>query len=300
MKYDLIIVGMGPAGITAAIDAKRSGLNVLVLEKSMPGGLLNYMDNIDNYPGEVNISGSDLAFKMFEHLKSLKVDYKFKNVERIILEDNLKKVIISDDEYYFTKTVIIATGRTPKKLGLANEEELFGKGISSCAICDGPLYKDQVVAVVGGGNSAVSEAIYLSNTCEKVYVIHRRESLRADDKLVKCLDKKNNIEIIYNSNITAIDKENGRIKSITINDKDKIDIACLFTYIGFVPMTSFVNTLNILDDNGYILVDNNYETKVKGIYAIGDIIKKDIYQIITSCGEGAIAAINASKYIESE
>ena len=300
MKYDLIIVGMGPAGITAAIYAKRSGLNVLCLEKSMPGGLLNYIDKVDNFPGEINISGSDLSFKMFEQLKSLEVDYKTRNVERIIIEDNLKKVIISDDEYYYTKTVIIATGRSPKKLGLENERELYGKGISTCAICDGALYKDKVVAVVGGGNSAISEAIYLSNICEKVYVIHRRDILRADDKLIKCLTKKNNIEIIYNSNITAIEKENDRIKSIIINEKDKIDISCLFTYIGFVPMTSFVNTLNILDENGYILVDCNFETSIKGIFAVGDIIKKEIYQIITSCGEGAVAAINASKYIESE
>lgn len=300
MKYDLIIVGMGPAGITAAIYAKRSGLNVLCLEKSMPGGLLNYMDNIDNYPGETNISGSDLAFKMFEQLKSLDVDYKTKNVERIIIEGDLKKVIISDDEYYYTKAIIIATGRSPKKLGLENEEELFGRGISTCAICDGALYKDKKVAVVGGGNSAVSEAIYLSNICEKVYLIHRRDFLRADDKLVNCLNKKNNIEVIYNSNITSIKKEEDKIKSITINETQEIEIACLFTYIGFVPKTSFVNTLSILDEDGYILVDSNYETCIKGIYAVGDIIKKEIYQIITSCGEGAVAAINATKYIEGE
>lgn len=300
MKYDLVIVGMGPAGITAAIYAKRSGLNVLCLEKSMPGGLLNYMDNIDNYPGETNISGSDLAFKMFEQLKSLDVDYKTKNVERIIIEGDLKKVIISDDEYYYTKAIIIATGRSPKKLGLENEEELFGKGISTCAICDGALYKDKKVAVVGGGNSAVSEAIYLSNICEKVYLIHRRNFLRADDKLVNCLNKKNNIEVIYNSNITSIKKEEDKIKSITINETQEIEIACLFTYIGFVPKTSFVNTLSILDEDGYILVDSNYETCIKGIYAVGDIIKKEIYQIITSCGEGAVAAINATKYIEGE
>lgn len=300
MKYDLIIVGMGPAGITAAIYAKRSGLNVLCLEKSMPGGLLNYMDNIDNFPGEVNINGSDLAFKMFEQLKSLEVEYKTKNVERIIVEGDLKKVIISDDEYYYTKAIIIATGRSPKRLGLENEEELFGRGISTCAICDGALYKDRVVAVVGGGNSAVSEATYLSNICEKVYLIHRRDTLRADDKLINCLNKKNNIEVIYNSKITSISKEDDKIKSITINDDQEIDIACLFTYIGFIPKTTFVDTLNILDEDGYILVDSNYETSIKGIYAVGDIIKKEIYQIITSCGEGAVAAINASKYIESE
>lgn len=300
MKYDLIIVGMGPAGITAAIYAKRSGLNVLCLEKSMPGGLLNYMDNIDNFPGEANISGSDLSFKMFEQIKSLNIDYKTKAVERILLEDGLKKVIISDDEYYYTKSVIIATGRSPKKLGLDNEEELFGRGISTCAICDGALYKDQVVAVVGGGNSAVGEAIYLSNICEKVYLIHRRDTLRADDKLTTCLNKKNNIEIIYNSNITSIKKENDKIKSITINNEREINIACLFTYIGFIPKTEFVDTLGILDEEGYILVDNNYETNIKGIYAVGDIIKKEIYQVITSCGEGAVAAINASKYIEGE
>lgn len=299
MKYDLIIIGLGPGGISAAIYAKRSGLNVLCLEKSMPGGMLNYMNDIDNYPGAFDLTGPDLAFKMFEHLRKMNIEYKVKGVERIVLEDNLKKVIVSDDEYYYTKTVIIATGRRPKRLGLENEIELIGKGISTCAICDGPLYKDLNVAVVGGGNSAIGEATYLSNICNKVYLIHRRNSFRADQSLINTLKKKNNIVYLMNSEVTKLNTLDDHLNSIVVNDEE-INVSALFTYIGFIPSTEFVNHLNILDSDGYIIVNNNYETSIKGIFAIGDIIKKDIYQVITSCSEGAIAAINVTKELESE
>lgn len=300
MKYDIIVIGLGPAGITAAIYAKRSGLNVLCLEKIMPGGMLNYMADIDNYPGEVNISGPDLAFKMFEHLRKLNIDYKIRTVEHIIVEDGLKKVIVSDDEYYYTKAIIISTGRTPKRLGLENEEKLFGKGISTCAICDGSLYKDRDVAVIGGGNSAISEAAYLSNIVNKVYVIHRRDKFSATDDLVDTLKKKNNIEYLFNSEVTKINEDNGVLSGIVINNDKVLDIDAMFTYIGFVPGTSFVSGLGITDESGYILVDEKYETTVKGIYAVGDIINKDTYQVITACGEGANAAIYAAREIESE
>ncbi|MGM9834152.1 MAG: NAD(P)/FAD-dependent oxidoreductase [Bacilli bacterium] len=301
MKYDVIIIGLGPAGITAAIYAKRSGLNVLCLEKNMPGGMLNYMSDIDNFPGEKNISGSDLAFKMFEHLRSLDIDYKIKAVERIILENNCKKVIVSDDEYYYTKRIIIATGRTPKLLGLPNEKELLGRGLSTCAICDGHLFKDQDVCVVGGGDSAISEATYLSNICNKVYLIHRRDEFRASEDLISVLKKKNNVIYLMNSQVTQLNEKDGHLDSIIINNTDEIKVSAMFTYIGFTPSTSFVDNLGILDEFGYVEVDSNLESKIKGIYAVGDITNKDnIYQVITSCGEGAIAAINVTRSLEKE
>lgn len=301
MKYDVIIIGLGPAGIAAAIYAKRSGLNVLCLEKNIPGGMLNYMSEIDNYPGEINISGPDLAYKMFEHLKSLEVDYKTKSVERIIIENNCKKVIVSDDEYYYTNKIIIATGRTPKLLGLPNEKELFGKGLSTCALCDGPLFKDKDVCVVGGGDSAIKEAIYLSNICNKVFVVHRKDTFRAADELVNALKKKNNVVYLMNSEVTKLNELNGRLHSIQINNDKEIKISAMFTYIGFTPSTSFVDNLNILDENGYVLVNKDLESKIEGIYAVGDITNKDnIYQVITSCGEGAIAAINVARSLEKD
>lgn len=301
MKYDVIIIGLGPAGITAALYAKRSGLNVLCLEKNMPGGMLNYMSDIDNYPGEMNISGPDLAFKMFEHLRSLEIDYKTKAVERIIIENDYKKVIISDDEYYYTRKIIIATGRKPKLLGLPNEKELFGKGLSTCALCDGPLFKDQDVCVVGGGDSAISEAIYLSNICNKVYLVHRRNEFKANEDLVNNLKKKNNVIYIMNSEITKLNEMNGRLYSIQVNGKEEIKVSAMFTYIGFIPSTSFVDNLGILDEYGYVEVNNNLESKIEGIYAVGDITNRDnIYQVITSCGEGATAAINVARSLERE
>lgn len=298
MKYDLIIIGAGPAGITAAIYAKRSGLNVLLLEKKVPGGMLNYVSNVDNFPGEINISGPDLAFKMFEHIRISEVEFKNKGVERVILENGYKKVIVSDDEYYLTKNLIIATGRVPKKLGLENETELLGKGISSCAICDGPLYKDMDVLVVGGGNSALEEAIYLSNICNKVYLVHRRDKFKAEAPLINCLEKRNNIECLMESRVTKINSSNGVLSSVIINDDIELKVAAMFTYVGFIPSTNFVSTLNITDENGYIEVDENYESREKGIYAVGDIIKKDIYQIVTSCGEGAVAAISVARSVD--
>lgn len=299
MKYDVIIIGMGISGISAAIYAKNSGLNVLMLEREMPGGLTNKINKITNYPGIGETTGPDLSYKLFEAINELEIVYKIAEVKNIKVKDDIK-IIETENETYETSKVIIATGRKNRFLGLENEKELLGKGISTCALCDGALYKDKEIAIVGGGNSAVEEAIYLSNIVKKIYMIHRKNSFTADENLVNELNKKDNVEYLWNSNITSIKEENGKLASISVNDDTELNIEALFTYIGFEPNIEFIKELNITDEQGYIKVNEKYETEVSGIYAVGDAIKKDVYQLITAANDGAIAAINLFKSIDSE
>ena len=290
MIYDLIIIGMGPAGVSAAIYAKRAGLNILCFDEAMIGGYLNYIDRIDNYPGLYGISGPDFAFKLYEHIQSLNIEYKNQKVLSIINGD-IKKVVTSDS-VYLCKYIVIATGRKARKLGLSSEEELLGKGLSNCALCDGAFYKDKVVAVVGGGNSALQEALYLSTIASKVYLIHRGEKYKAISELDDKVNEKDNIVKIFNSKIVGLKKENDRLCGVFLDSGDYLDVNGLFVYIGFVPSTEFAKSLGITNKNDYIIVDKNYETKIKGIYAIGDIINKKIYQISTAVAEGTIVATN--------
>lgn len=290
MQYDLIIIGMGISGISAGIYAKNSGLKILMLEKNMPGGLLNKISKINNYPGYREITGPDLSLELFNSVNELNIPYKIAEVEEIKVEKN-KKIVKTTLGEFESKYVMIASGRESRKLGLPNETKLLGRGISTCALCDGALYKDKEVAVVGGGNSAIEEALYLSNIVKKIYLIHRRETFRADASLVKLLNEKKNIEIFYNSEVTSIIDEENKVKEIVINKEKTLEVSALFTYIGFEPSNSFVKDLNLLNENGYIEVDENYETKIKGIYAVGDSIKKDIYQLITAANDGVVAAI---------
>ena len=289
MIYDLVIIGMGPAGVSAAIYAKRAGLNVLCLDRAMIGGYVNYIDRIENYPGMV-MSGPDLAFKFYEHIKELDIEFVNKEVLSVI-DGEVKKIVTSDTEY-LCKNVLIATGRVPRKLGLENEEELEGKGISHCALCDGAFYKGKTVAVVGGGDSALQETLYLSNLCEKVYLIHRREEFRVAGSLLEKIQDKDNVVRIMNTSISELVIEDNKLSSILLDSGDELEVDGLFVYVGFVPGTRFAEELEITDENGYIIVDKYYESKVKGIFAVGDIIKKDVYQISTAVGDGAQAAIN--------
>jgi len=289
MIYDLIIIGMGPAGVSAAIYAKRAGLNVLCFEKSMIGGYVNYIDKIENYPGMI-MSGPDLAFKFYEHIKELDIEVINKEVLSVI-DGEVKKVVTNDDEY-LCKNILIATGRIPRKLGLDYEEELDGKGISHCALCDGAFYKGKDVAVVGGGDSALQEALYLSNLCNKVYLIHRRDEFRAVSSLLDKVQDKDNIVRIMNTNISELKSEDDKLSSIILDSGDELEVAGLFIYVGFIPGTNFAKDLGITDEEGYIIVDKHYESTVKNVFAVGDIIKKEVYQVSVSVGEGAEAAIN--------
>ena len=246
MIYDLIIIGMGPAGVSAAIYAKRAGLNVLCLDRAMIGGYVNYIDRVENYPG-VLMSGPDLAFKFYEHIKELDIEYLNKEVVSVV-DGDVKQVMTVDSEY-LCKNVLIATGRIPRKLGLDNEEALEGKGISHCALCDGAFYKGKTVAVVGGGDSALQETLYLSNLCEKVYLIHRREEFKVAGSLLDKVQEKDNVVRIMNTNITELGMEDNKLTSVLLDSGDELEVDGLFVYVGFVPGTKFAEDLEITDEN---------------------------------------------------
>ena len=289
--YDVIIVGAGISGLTCAIYLKRYGINVLVLEKDTPGGILNTIPVIENYPGFDKIDGATLSYNTYKKIKDLEVEYKKCEVIEII-DDKIKTVKTNKGDYS-SKYIVIASGRTPKKLGLLNEDRLIGSGISYCATCDGALYKNRDVIVVGGGNSALIESIYLSEICKSVTILVRGENLRADniykDKL------KQNVKILYNTEIKELTYDNNVLNGVVTNNDKKISVDCVFVFIGNIPSNDFVKKLNIIDNDGYIEVDSNMQTKVSGIYAIGDITKKDLYQIVTATSDGAIAANSIKK-----
>ena len=283
--YDVIIIGMGISGITAAIYAKRSNKKVLLIDKAMPGGTLNNIDKVSNYPGLVDISGPDFAANLFKQIKTLDIPYKLEEVKSLKLTDNVK-VIETTNSTYQAKNVILAMGRRPKMLGLENESSLLGRGISTCALCDAFFYKDKDIAVVGTGNSALQETLYLANIVNKIYLINRRDGFRGDSMLVDQIKSLDNIEIIYNANIKELNSENNKLSEIILDNNKHIKVEGLFIYIGSIPETKIVPE-DILDSDGYVIVDKYLKTKLPGVYAIGDIIKKDVYQLVTAAADGA-------------
>lgn len=294
--YDVIIVGMGIGGITAGIYAKRANLNVLLLDKSAPGGLLNNIDLISNYPGFIDIKGPDLALKLFEQVKSIEIPYKLEEVIKIKVNEDIKEVITNSNTYQ-TKNIIIATGTHPKYLGLDNEKELLGRGLSTCALCDGTFYKDKVIAVVGNGNSALQESLYLAKLAKKVYLLNRKDSFKGEEYLQDKVKNKENIEIKYNVSITKYNEVNNKIESILLSNNEKIKVSGVFIYVGYKANSDLVNDLDIINADGRIMVDNNCETKIKGLYAVGDVNDKGIYQLITASNDGVIAIANITKKI---
>lgn len=293
-SFNTIVIGAGIAGMTASIYLKRSGIDVLLIEKNVPGGQITRASFVENYPGFMKIEGATLAMNVFEQVQNLGIDIKFADVKKIELNGD-KKLIKTENEEYICDNIVIATGRKPKELSLPLEKELTGHGISYCALCDGMFFKDKDVAVVGGGNSAISEALYLSNICHKVYLIHRKDEYRASLNLTDKLKSKKNIELIVNSNVTKLNEENDCLKSIIINNDKEIMVSCLFIYIGGSPDISFMDNLNIKTKDGYIITDNNMETNIKGIYACGDVLYKNIYQLTTAVGEATVAASSIIK-----
>ena len=300
--YDIIIIGAGPAGLTSAIYSKRAGKKTFVLEARSYGGQIINTPKIENYPVAPHISGFDFATNLYNQVKELGVEIKFERVVGIENKENYKEVKTNKNTYQ-SKTVIIATGSQNRKLGLPDEEQLVGKGISYCATCDGAFYRDKVVAVVGGGNTAVEDAIYLSNVASKVYIIHRRDQFRAEANLVNELKKKSNIEIVYNSVITKI-ITNEKVSGIEVTDKEGntkiLDIEGLFVAIGRNPENESFEDLIELDENGYIISKENCHTNIEGIFVAGDNRKKDVRQLVTATSDGAIAATEAIKYINNK
>ena len=289
-KYHTIIIGAGVAGMTAALYLKRRDKNVLLLEKEAPGGQIIRTSFIENYPGFTKIEGPELAMKMYEQITSLGVETSFQEVVKVkSLEDEAFEVY-TKEKCYHCNHIIIAVGRNPKKLQVPNEEKLTGKGISWCAICDGPLYKDKKVAVIGGGRSALEEAIYLSKICSEVTLIHRREEFRAENTLVNTVQSIPNITLILNDQVQEFIEKENRLSHIKLQTGKEIEVDGCFEFIGQEPSTSIFEELEILDSNRYIDVNDCLETKIKNIYACGDCIQKELYQIVTACAEGAIVA----------
>ena len=299
--YDIIIIGAGPAGLTAAIYAKRASKNVLVLEaKSYGGQIINTLD-IENYPVEAHISGFDFATKLYNQTKELGAEIKFEKVVDINDKGQVKEVITTKNTYT-AKAVIIATGSENRKLGIEKEAELIGKGISYCATCDGAFYRKKNVAVVGGGNTALEDALYLSDLVNKVYLIHRRDEFRGEESTVRRLKEKENIEFVYNSNVTKLNA-NERLESIEVTNKDgstrTIEIDGLFVAVGRIPENENFAKLINLDNSGYIIANEDCKTNVAGIFVAGDNRTKEVRQLVTATSDGAIAATAAIKYINN-
>lgn len=283
-KYDVVIIGSGVSGMTAGIYLKRGGINTLIIEGDTPGGQLNRASSIKNYPGFKEIDGPTLAYSIYEQLNSYNIDYLYEKVTEVNLDD---KIITTQNNEIAYDYLIIATGRVPRKLNLDNEEKLIGHGISYCALCDGNLYKDKEIIIVGGGNSALQEAIHLSKICKKVTIIHRRDTFKAEREVIDDLSNYANINIIYNANVIRYNIMNDKLYSVTLDNNEEIKIDGIFISIGYDPATDI---FNLDKDNGYIIVGKNYETSIKDVYACGDVIKKDIYQLTTSTGEATVVA----------
>ena len=295
LNFDCVIVGAGVAGMTSALYLKRAGLNVAIIEKNYVGGQINKTYTIQNYPGFLEIDGPTLSLNIKNQLDELKVPIIYQEVIKIESSDKLKKVITTKEEYN-TKTIIIATGRTERKLNLSLEEELVGHGISYCATCDGNFFKGEEVAVVGGGNTAMEDALYLSNICPKVHLINRISNFsKADKILYEKVKNSKNINILTDCVVDTLEQKNGSLSGVILNNNQKLNIKGLFIAIGSIPDIEFLKSLELAIDNNYIIVDEHMETSISGIFACGDIIKKDLYQIITAASEGAIAANSVKK-----
>ncbi len=297
--YDIIIIGAGPAGLTAAIYARRAMKKVLLLEaKSYGGQIINSMD-IENYPGELHISGIDFATKLYNQAKELGTEIKYQKAVEIVDNGKNKKIITTKEEYECL-SVIIATGSETRKLGIENEDKFIGKGISYCATCDGNFFKNKSVAVVGGGNTALEDALYLSNIANEVFLIHRRDKFRGEEKTLTKLKEKENVKIIYNSTVTKLNGED-YLTSIDIVDKEnnikQLIVSCLFIAIGRIPENENFSKVIKLDEFGYIESDETCHTNTKGIFVAGDNRKKSLRQLVTATSDGAIAATEAIKYL---
>lgn len=292
--YDIIIVGAGPAGLTAALYALRANKKVLVLEARSYGGQIINAAKIENYPGIAEVSGFDYATTLYNQVKKLGAEFKFETVIRI--EED--KSVVTKANTYKAKAIILATGSENRKLNLPNEDKFIGRGVSYCATCDGNFYRNKTVAVVGGGNTALEDAIYLSNLVEKLYLIHRRDEFRGEEKLVNELKTKENVEIIFNSNVVSLNGDK-KLESIVVEDssgnKKELNVDGLFIAIGREPKNSVFANIIDLDENGYIKYTKDVHTNVAGIYVAGDAKVKELRQLTTAVSDGAIAATTAIK-----
>ncbi|MBT9438313.1 MAG: thioredoxin-disulfide reductase [Desulfobacterales bacterium] len=303
VDYDLVIIGGGPAGLTAGLYAARARLNVILIEKIVPGGQVLTTDWIENYPGfPEGISGPDLIQKMTEQVKKFDLNIESNEVISLdLLSEPVKKIKLSD-RTITSHTIIIATGASPKKLGIPGEDIFFGRGLSTCATCDAPFFKDKIVAAVGGGDTAVQESIFLTKFVKKVYLIHRRDQLRATKILQERAFANDKIEFIWDSVLTSIDGlanvEKITVKNVKTGDTKELSVDGCFIWTGILPNTNFLKDEVKVDDYGFIIVDSNMQSSVPGVFAAGDARSTGLRQIVTAAGDAASAVFSAEHYIE--
>jgi thioredoxin reductase (NADPH) len=302
--YDLIIIGSGPAGLTAGIYAERAGLKALVIERNfMSGGQIIDTYEVDNYPGLMGINGFDLAQKMREHADQLGVEFKTAEVQSVEDLGETKKVMTSE-ETFLAKAVLFATGAHHRSLDIPGEAEYAGKGVSYCATCDGAFYKNKDVAVIGGGNVAIEDAIFLARTCRKVYVVHRRDQLRAQKALQDKLFEFDNVEMVWHHTPVEVVGKDGKTSGLLVHDKltdaeKTIDVSGVFVAVGIVPNTKGYEQLCALDNNGYIVAGEDCRTSAPGFFAAGDVRTKEVRQVATAVGDGANAVASVERYLNT-
>ncbi len=303
-KYDVIVIGAGPGGMTAALYASRANLKVAMLDRGVYGGNMNNTAEIENYPGFKTIMGPDLSEEMYQSATNFGAEFVYGNVEKIEVLDEKTKLVKTDSGELEAPVVIIATGSESRKLGVPGEEQYSGRGVSYCAVCDGAFYKDRDVVVIGGGDSAVEEGMYLANLTASVNVVHRRDSLRAQKILQERAFKNDKIKFTWDTVVEEIQGDEQKVtgvkaKNVKTGETTTIPADGVFIYVGSIPMTASFQDLGITDDKGWIVTNDKMETNIPGIYAIGDVRQKTLRQITTAVGDGGIAGQEAFNYIES-
>ena len=300
--YDIIVVGGGPAGLTAALYALRAGKSVLVIEKSTFGGQITWSPKVENYPAIPSVSGTELGDRLMAQAEAQGAEFELDEVISAELDGDVKRVKTDFGGEFEAKALIIAVGAKPRMLGLEREEELVGNGVCFCAVCDGAFYKNRPVAVSGGGNSALQDAVLLSDTCSKVYLIHRRATFRGEAKLVETLRSKDNVEFVLESSVTALHGEN-ELSGITVTNKDgasrDISVDGLFVAVGHAPDNSVFAQLMELDEAGYAASDESCLTKTRGVFVAGDCRRKAVRQLTNAAADGSAAALAACSYIDN-
>lgn len=300
MNVDVVVIGAGIAGMTAALYLKRANKNVLVIEKGMPGGAINTASTVKNYPGVSTVSGAEFSMLLYNQMKENNIDILFDTVRDIEISDD-KKIVKLKNKDIACKMIILATGKENRKLNLPNEEKLTGHGVSYCALCDGPLFKDKEVCVVGTGDSALEEALYLSTLCKKVTILAKYSTFKCKEEHFEDVKQTSNIEIIYEAMIQELIEKDGKLDAIVYkkdNELISLKTSALFIYIGSTPCVFSNLPLDL--DNNYVKVNEFMETNIKGIYACGDIVKKSLYQLVTASSDGAIAATSIIKELNKK
>lgn len=300
--YDVIIIGAGPAGMTAAVYASRANMSTLMIERGVPGGQMTNTEEIENYPGYDSILGPELSNKMFEHAKKFGAEYAYGDIKQIIDGEEYKTVDAGTKQFK-ARSIIIATGAQFKKLGVPGESEFGGRGVSYCAVCDGAFFKGRELVVVGGGDSAVEEGVYLTRFASKVTIVHRRDKLRAQKILQQRAFENEKIDFIWNHTVKEIHGKDGKVNAVTLvntvtGEEKEFKTDGVFVYIGMVPLTKPFENLNITNEAGYIVTNELMETSVPGVFAAGDVREKNLRQIVTATGDGSIAAQSAQRYVE--